>query len=63
MIDEKSVIFGCQLRLCILNRSDRLVSLVSGGNVKEGSTSSWITLNKIRYAIAGVSEKLTLLRP
>ena len=63
MMDEKSIIFGCQLRLCVLNRSDRLVSLVSGGNVQEGSSSSWVTLNKIKYAVAGVSGKLTLLRP
>jgi hypothetical protein len=55
--------FGCQLRLCALNQANRSVSLISNGTVQEGSLSSWITLNKIRYAVAGVSGKLTLFKP
>lgn len=62
-IDEKTIIFGCQLRLCALNRSDRSVGLISSGTINSGALSSWITLNKIRYAVAGVSGKLTLLKP
>jgi len=63
VMDDRSLIFGCQLRLCVLNRADGSVKLVSNGQLQEGSLSSWITLNKIRYAVAGVSGKLTLFKP
>lgn len=63
VMDDKTVMFGCQLRLCALNKTNRLVSLISNSPVQEGSLSSWITLNKIRYAVAGVSGKLTLFKP
>ncbi len=62
-IDDKTIMFGCQLRLCALNRSNGSVDLISSASVQSGSSSSWITLNKIRYAVAGVSGKLTLLKP
>jgi hypothetical protein len=62
-IDDKTIMFGCQLRLCALNRVNGSVDLISSASVQSGSTSSWITLNKIRYAVAGVSGKLTLLKP
>ncbi|MFM2270847.1 MAG: hypothetical protein RIS01_876, partial [Actinomycetota bacterium] len=62
-IDDKTIMFGCQLRLCALNRANGSVDLISSGSIQSGSTSSWITLNKIRYAVAGVSGKLTLLKP
>jgi len=63
VMDDRTIMFGCQLRLCALNQANRLVSLISNGTVQEGSLSSWITLNKIRYAVAGVSGKLTLFKP
>jgi hypothetical protein len=62
-MDDRTIMFGCQLRLCALNQANRSVSLISNGTVQEGSLSSWITLNKIRYAVAGVSGKLTLFKP
>ena len=63
VMDDRTIMFGCQLRLCALNQANRSVSLISNGTVQEGSLSSWITLNKIRYAVAGVSGKLTLFKP
>ena len=63
VMDDRTIMFGCQLRLCALNQASRSVSLISNGTVQEGSLSSWITLNKIRYAVAGVSGKLTLFKP
>jgi hypothetical protein len=62
-MDDKTIMFGCQLRLCALNQANRSISLISNGTVQEGSLSSWITLNKIRYAVAGVSGKLTIFKP
>ncbi len=63
VMDDRTIMFGCQLRLCALNQANRSVSLISNGTVQEGSLSSWITLNKIRSAVAGVSGKLTLFKP
>ena len=63
VMDDRTIMFGCQRRLCALNQANRSVSLISNGTVQEGSLSSWITLNKIRYAVAGVSGKLTLFKP
>ena len=62
-IDEKSVLFSCELRLCLVNKSNNKVELVSKGVTADGGKSAWITLNKIRYAVAGVSGKLTLFKP
>jgi hypothetical protein len=62
-IDEKSVLFGCELRLCSLNKADKVISLVSKNQITDGSKSTWITINKTRYALAGVSGKLTLFKP
>jgi hypothetical protein len=56
-------LYGCQQRLCALTSANRSVSLVSNGKIQSGAQSSWISLNKIRYAVAGVSGKLTLLKP
>ena len=62
-IDEKSILFGCNLRLCSINKADKSISLVTKESIQEGGKSNWITLNKIRYAVAGVSGKLTLFKP
>ena len=62
-IDEKSILFGCNLRLCSINKADKSISLVTKGSIREGGKSNWISINKIRYAVAGVSGKLTLFKP
>jgi hypothetical protein len=62
-LDEKSILFGCELRLCLVNKSKNKVELISKGVTLSGGKSTWITLNKIRYAVAGVSGKLTLYKP
>ena len=62
-IDEKSILFGCNLRLCSINKADKSISLVSSGIIKDGGKSNWTNVNKVRYAVAGVSGKLTLFRP
>ena len=62
-IDEKSILFSCNLRLCSINKADKSISLVTKGSIQEGGKSNWISINKIRYAVAGVSGKLTLFKP
>ena len=62
-IDDKSILFGCELRLCALNKTDKTISLVSKNQISVGAKSTWVTINKTRYALAGVSGKLTLFKP
>ena len=62
-LDEKSILFGCELRLCLVNKSNNKVELISKGVTSSGGKGVWVTLNKIRYAVAGVSGKLTLYKP
>jgi hypothetical protein len=62
-LDEKSILFGCELRLCLVNKSNNKVELISKGVTSSGGKGIWVTLNKIRYAVAGVSGKLTLYKP
>ena len=61
-IDSKSILFSCEQRLCALNKSNNTTTLISKESIQKGGKSEWITVNKIRYAIAGVSGKLTLFK-
>ena len=62
-IDAKFILFSCELRLCALNKSNNSISLISRDVIQKGGKGEWITINKVRYAIAGVSGKLTLFNP
>ena len=61
--DEKMVLFSCELRLCAVNKTSKAVSLVSKNTIQKGAQVNWITIDKTKYAMAGVSGKLTLLKP
>jgi hypothetical protein len=61
--DEKMVLFSCELRLCAVNKSSKAVNLVSKNTIQKGAQVNWITIDKTKYAMAGVSGKLTLLKP
>ena len=61
--DEKTVLFSCELRLCVLNKTSKVISLVSKNSIQKGAQVNWITIDKTKYAMAGVSGKLTLFKP
>jgi hypothetical protein len=61
--DEKMVLFSCELRLCAVSKSNKVVNLVSKNSIQKGAQVNWITVGKTKYAIAGVSGKLTLFKP
>ena len=62
-LDATGTIFGCQGRLCAENLADQNISLISGGALTGNLDTSWITLNKVRYAVISKDNKLTLLKP
>jgi len=61
--DDKMVLFNCELRLCAVNKTSKAVNLVSKNTIQKGAQVNWITVDKTKYALAGVSGKLTLLKP
>jgi hypothetical protein len=61
-VDSTGILFGCQERLCNLNKADQKITLVSGSKVTESKSVAWITINKIRYALVASGGKLTLFK-
>ena len=61
-IGDKFILFNCAARLCAVNRASQTISIVSSKNFDNSARSEWITLNKVRYAVAASEGKLTLFR-
>jgi hypothetical protein len=57
-----TTIFNCQERLCALNISTETLSLVAKEQNVDGLDSAWIVLNKVRYLISGINNKLVSMR-
>ncbi len=57
-----TTIFNCQNRLCALDISTQTLSLVTKEQNVDGFDSAWIVLNKTRYLVVGVDNKLVSLR-
>ena len=66
-IDNRTFVFGCQGRICTTDikpdSSRGPISLVTNRPSADPIDGVWITVNKVRYAVASVSGKLTLLKP
>lgn len=66
--DGRTIIFNCQERLCALDMSKKdlgqsAIRLVSSTQGFEPTQSTWVTVNKVKYLLATVNGKLTLLKP
>jgi hypothetical protein len=61
--DAKSALFGCQLRLCTMDKKSQEVELVVDQEISSNAISAWIYIGKTRFAVIGVNGKLTLFRP
>ena len=57
-----TTILNCQNRLCALDISTQTLSLVTKEQNVDGFDSAWIVLNKTRYLVVGVDNKLVSLR-
>ena len=60
--DGTNTIFNCEERLCALNIAKKTLSLVTKEQSPDGIDSAWIVLNKVRYLISGIDNKLVSLR-
>jgi hypothetical protein len=61
-VDNAAIIFGCQDRLCAYNKNDKTINLISNASVKDAKSATWITINKVKFALASSDGKLTLFR-
>ena len=61
--DSSAALFGCEQRLCTMEKRTQEVRLVVDREIPKGALSSWISVGKVRYALVGVDGKLTLFRP
>ena len=61
-VDSSAIIFGCQDRLCAYNKSDKTINLISNSSVKGAKSATWITLNKVKFALVSSDGKLALFR-
>ncbi|MEI6648622.1 MAG: fibronectin [Actinomycetes bacterium] len=61
-VDSARIVFSCKLRLCVFNKNDRTIRLVSGKTLNGSAESSLITFGGSRYEVVGVSGRLTLFK-
>ncbi|HEX7405555.1 MAG TPA: hypothetical protein VF307_06495 [Candidatus Nanopelagicaceae bacterium] len=65
--DNKTLAFGCEGRLCSLDLNAQSakpkIKLISNPINLDRVQNVWVTVNKVRYAVATVAGKITLLRP
>ena len=61
-VDNLAIIFGCQDRLCAYNKNDKTINLISATSTIDAKTATWITINKVKFALAASEGKLTLFR-
>ncbi len=66
-IDNRTLIFGCEGRICTAdlkpNGGRANIRLISNALGAIPPNSAWVTANKVRYAIASVAGRITLLKP
>ena len=56
------MVLSCQKRLCAVDTITKKVSLISGWQSEDPIQNSWITLNGVRYLVAGISGQLVSLK-
>ena len=67
-INGKTIVFNCQERLCALDTGrasvgQSAISLIRNGQNVDPSQSAWVSINKVRFLLASVNNKLALLKP
>jgi hypothetical protein len=61
-LSSTAILFGCNGRLCAINKADQTIDLVSAGDFTNSEQVAWITIAGKKYALAGVGGKLTLFK-
>ena len=63
--DGSMIAFNCEKRLCALDtsKSPTKVSFVTASENPDGISSTWVSVNRVKYLVAGVNGQLSMLRP
>ena len=62
VIDDKSIIFGCEKRLCGAGNASITPKLMNGAILDGVKDGALITVNKIRYVVTAINKKLVLVK-
>jgi len=62
--DGSHIAFNCQQRLCVLDsvRAVPTIKLVTSEQNPDGISSAWVTVDRVKYLIAGVKGQLSMFR-
>ena len=61
-LSSTAILFGCNGRLCAINKADQTIDLISAGDFTNSEQVAWITIAGKKYALAGVGGKLALFK-
>jgi hypothetical protein len=61
-IDDKSILFGCEKRLCSVSNISTTPKLMNGAILDGVKDSAIVTLNRVRYAVTSINKKLVHLK-
>jgi hypothetical protein len=66
-VDGGTLVFGCQSRICAADLNPvgakGALHLISNVQSTTPSDSAWVRINKVRYAVASVAGRISLLKP
>lgn len=63
--DNSMIAFTCERRLCAIDRSKSIPKrvFISPYENPDGIDSTWVTVNRVKYLVAGIYGQLVMLRP
>jgi Fibronectin type III domain len=63
--DGALIAFNCEKRLCAMDTSKASpkISYVAASENPDGISSTWVSVNRVKYLVAGINGQLSMLRP
>jgi hypothetical protein len=63
--DGSMIAFNCEKRLCAVDTSKQSpkISYVAASENPDGISSTWVSVNRVKYLVAGIKGQLSMLRP
>ena len=63
--DGSMIAFNCEKRLCAIDTSKQpsKISFVTASENPDGISSTWVSVNRVKYLVAGINGQLSMLRP
>jgi hypothetical protein len=63
--DGSMIAFNCEKRLCVVDTAKQspTISFVAASENPDGISSTWVSVNRVKYLVAGINGQLSMLRP